>query len=621
MVPQNQTLFGYDFGHGVPVPATTVGGSVYLDTDNNGQRDTGETGIAGVTISLTPAGQTTGTTITSDNDGNYTFANVGAGSYTIIETQPANVLQGTNAVGTLGGNISSTQVDVFENLTVNGTAGSGYLFGEQPLPANPPAAPTANNQAVPADQNGTVTGNVLTDDGGAANRGTVAAAATGGNQYVMLFPGSGPQHAQSFVLNRDGSFIYVPRYNYFGADAFQYQVVGANGRIALADVNITIKHVNQAPTPSPETSHDCDLMGGTSVDIALSDQMQDVDSTGLTFKVKGVTGGTYKMRSDGRTVRFTADKTFSGDAVLSYTASDGQKTTATTFVIHVAAAVQLPTAGADSAVTSPSTTVAINALANDKDPLKAGVYLLSVADPAHATAYISNPTDPAKMRIVYKPDFGFHGTESFKYVVSTFDGAIATGMITVTVKPGAGVGIDPTNKSRTALDVWGTPGADKIVLGKNNGMITVTMNGVLVGQYSPSGLVAVSGDGGNDTIDASAITSNNVVLFGDAGDDTLIGGPAKTVLAGGVGRDKLYAGSGPTSLIDGVVDYATKGYAALSTLFNGSTNIGSYAHNDTSTDDLYGGSGKDQFWANITGSGTFDVLHNRKEAEPVIDIG
>ena len=55
------------------------------------------------------------------------------------------------------------------------------------------------------------------------------------NEYVLLVPNSGPQHASSFTLNLDGSFTYVPVQNYYGSDSFQFEVVDSNGRTAAAD--------------------------------------------------------------------------------------------------------------------------------------------------------------------------------------------------------------------------------------------------------------------------------------------------------------------------------------------------------------------------------------------------
>ena len=66
--------------------------------------------------------------------GNYTFANLAPGTYTVTETQPAAYAQGTNTVGTVNGNASGTNgpgTDVLGNVAVGaGQGGVGYNFGE-----------------------------------------------------------------------------------------------------------------------------------------------------------------------------------------------------------------------------------------------------------------------------------------------------------------------------------------------------------------------------------------------------------------------------------------------------------------------------------------------------------
>ncbi|MEZ4984357.1 MAG: SdrD B-like domain-containing protein [Saprospiraceae bacterium] len=69
-----------DFGF---TPAVSVGSTVFLDEDNNGIQDTGELGIAGVTVNLyTAAGDLVATTVTN-SDGDYYFGGLFEGDYYI----------------------------------------------------------------------------------------------------------------------------------------------------------------------------------------------------------------------------------------------------------------------------------------------------------------------------------------------------------------------------------------------------------------------------------------------------------------------------------------------------------------------------------------------------------
>jgi len=68
-----------------------LSGVVYLDSNNNGVRDAGEPGLPGVVVSL-PASVTNALgvaalTATTDNDGNYVFQDLLAGTYTVTESE------------------------------------------------------------------------------------------------------------------------------------------------------------------------------------------------------------------------------------------------------------------------------------------------------------------------------------------------------------------------------------------------------------------------------------------------------------------------------------------------------------------------------------------------------
>ncbi|MEM8677988.1 MAG: putative Ig domain-containing protein [Planctomycetota bacterium] len=68
-----------------------LGGTLFADTNGNGVADSGESGLAGVTVSLESDGMTIATTMTS-SDGSYGFTSVG-GNYTIVVDPPASSMQ------------------------------------------------------------------------------------------------------------------------------------------------------------------------------------------------------------------------------------------------------------------------------------------------------------------------------------------------------------------------------------------------------------------------------------------------------------------------------------------------------------------------------------------------
>ncbi|MEA2602424.1 MAG: large repetitive protein [Acidobacteriota bacterium] len=109
-----------DFGYR---GTASVGDRVWLDANGNGAQDAGETGINGVTVELLDGGANVVGTATTAGDGNYTFSNLAAGSYSVrvvSGTLPAGVtptydLDGTAtphvASFTLAAGASRTDVD------------------------------------------------------------------------------------------------------------------------------------------------------------------------------------------------------------------------------------------------------------------------------------------------------------------------------------------------------------------------------------------------------------------------------------------------------------------------------------------------------------------------------
>lgn len=134
-----QLGLGYNFGER---PAG-LSGATYIDLDNDGVRDPGEPGIAGVTITIagtTADGRNVCTilpscTVTTGADGSYSIPNLPAGTYTLTQTQPANYADGIDAPGTIGGGAVGTAggagTSTISNIVVPpGGTGTNYNFGE-----------------------------------------------------------------------------------------------------------------------------------------------------------------------------------------------------------------------------------------------------------------------------------------------------------------------------------------------------------------------------------------------------------------------------------------------------------------------------------------------------------
>jgi uncharacterized repeat protein (TIGR01451 family) len=91
----------YDLGY---APAATIGNLVWLDANNNGVKDKGEVGLAGVTVRLLDiTGKIEVATTTTGADGSYLFTGLLPGTY-VVEIAKANFASG----GALFGLASST---------------------------------------------------------------------------------------------------------------------------------------------------------------------------------------------------------------------------------------------------------------------------------------------------------------------------------------------------------------------------------------------------------------------------------------------------------------------------------------------------------------------------------
>jgi serine-aspartate repeat-containing protein C/D/E len=128
---------GYDFCELEPA---SIGGFVYVDQNNDGVRNLGEAGIAGVKLTLLDGqGLPTQRTAVTDAAGFYHFENLTPDTtYGVAETQPVGFLDGLDTAGTAGG-VAHNPGDMITGVVLTaGTHAANYNFGELPPPSVPP---------------------------------------------------------------------------------------------------------------------------------------------------------------------------------------------------------------------------------------------------------------------------------------------------------------------------------------------------------------------------------------------------------------------------------------------------------------------------------------------------
>jgi len=187
------------------------------------------------------------------------------------------------------------------------------------------------------------------------------------------------------------------------------------------------------------------------------------------------------------------------------------------------------------------------------------------------------------------------------------------------------------------LTVTGTRGDDRIWVyvdefdASGVAMVHVSLNDEPLGSFPLADVerVVVRAGRGNDLVMAQ--TSLAVTAFGEAGDDTLLGGTAGDWLLGGRGNDTLYASDGDDWLFgDGGDDVLSGdsgddvlaggqgtdqlyGFAGADTLHGGACDDLLDGGDDTDT--LRGGRGFDQ----LTGGLGADLFGPRDAAEEIVD--
>ncbi len=180
-------------GGGSGLAVSSLSGTVYVDNQGTGSFATGDTLLPGVTLALlnpdgTPAHDANGilvATVTTDANGNYSFGNLLAGNYQIVETQPNGYGEGTDTVGSEGGNLGTT--DVINAALGAGAAGVNNNFGETLGSLSGLVYVDANNSGSYVAGDALLSGVTLTLSGTDANGHAVSATTTtnGSGQYTF----------------------------------------------------------------------------------------------------------------------------------------------------------------------------------------------------------------------------------------------------------------------------------------------------------------------------------------------------------------------------------------------------------------------------------------------------
>ncbi|MFO1430472.1 MAG: SdrD B-like domain-containing protein [Candidatus Competibacteraceae bacterium] len=179
--------FGYQRSQG-----STIGDTIYLDANGNGVQNVGEPGIPGVTVALLDSTSKVIATTITDQNGQYLFPRLPAGTYTVVVTDTDHVLGEVVQTGDPDESGKCVICDGRSTITVNGT--SNYLdrdFGY--APPGQTFGQGAIGDTIFLDRNGN-----NTFDAGEGLEGVT----------VNLFDSTGTTLLATTVTNENGQYIF-----------------------------------------------------------------------------------------------------------------------------------------------------------------------------------------------------------------------------------------------------------------------------------------------------------------------------------------------------------------------------------------------------------------------------
>jgi len=275
----------------------------------------------------------------------------------------------------------------------------------------------------------------------------------------------GSQSAQNCVSgtpNTDTSRVtFTPAANYNGSDSFTFKVNDGQVDSAVATVSLTVNAVNDVPTAtagSASTPHD------TPVTVTVNGT--DVETCELTFSVvtapahgtAGAPGGVACVpgtpNSDSATILYTPTPGYSGPDSFTFKTNDGTTDSpAATVSLTVTPPVNtVPTANATSASTAQDTPVTITV--SGTDPETCELSFTVVNNPNHgsagtpgAVACVPGSPNSDSATILYTPNSGYTGSDSFTFRVN--DGTANSAQATVSITVVAGTVPTATGGSAT----------------------------------------------------------------------------------------------------------------------------------------------------------------------------
>ncbi|WP_154648002.1 Ig-like domain-containing protein [Pedobacter arcticus] len=238
------------------------------------------------------------------------------------------------------------------------------------------------------------------------------------------------------ILNKDGSFTYIPNKNFFGTEYFIYEVTDGELKSNFAQVTIVVTPVNDSPVAVDDffsTAEDTPINGS----VATNDY--DPDNDPLTYIVTNPpASGTLTLNADGTFIYIPAEN-FNGTVTFGYQVSDPRGLTGqATVTIVVTPVNDAPIAGDDKFSIQRNGQITETVTANDSDPDGDLLQFTKLTNPTDGVLTF-NPDGT----FVYKPNNNFKGIDHFTYQACDPFGLCDSATVTLVVQPLVTVHLTP----------------------------------------------------------------------------------------------------------------------------------------------------------------------------------
>ncbi len=214
-----------------------------------------------------------------------------------------------------------------------------------------------------------------------------------------------------------GVATFTPAANFSGTAGFDYTITDG-GLTATAHVTVTVNPVDDLPVAVDDAGFTTEDLG-IFVDVLVNDT--GLGDGGITITATNGAHGTVTPGASN--VLYIPEANYNGTDTFTYTITDADGDSATgTVNVTMGAVPDAPVAIATTASTNEGVAVTVNLSATDVD--SAGVTFAIATTPANGTLGAITPAGAFAATVVYTPNPGFDGTDSFTFTAS--DGALTS---------------------------------------------------------------------------------------------------------------------------------------------------------------------------------------------------